>query len=321
MGTIQQINTDRAEWLAKRRAGIGGSDIAAILGLSKYKSPYDLWLDKTGRKTDESTGEAALWGQLAEDMIAGQFAARNGLAVQRVNSILVGREDWMLGNIDRAIVNPKIGKAVRVSGGGRLNTDQILEVKTAHQYFDKLWGATAESVPDYYLTQCQWYLGITQADVCHLAVLIGGNQYRQYKISRDDELIEMLEGEARHFWLNHVQADTAPEPTTFEDCAHKWPNAAAGSVLEADAELCALAAEYKRLAAAAKEADAEIDRVKLEIIKLTGDAETVTDGAKKLLTYKSQTTARFDSKAFKAAHPDLSELFTRTSTSRVLRIA
>jgi putative phage-type endonuclease len=322
MNAITQINAERQAWLQARRAGIGGSDVAALLGLSKYNSPYSLWLDKTGRGTDDTSGEAALWGQLNEDMIARQFALRTGLKVQRINSILRGTEDWMLGNIDRAIINPAISGNVRIKAdGGSLTTDQILEVKTSSQYLDKLWGESVDSVPDHYLTQCQWYLGITQVEVCHLAVLIGGNKMRQYKISRDDELIAMLKSEARTFWHDYVLADQPPEPTTFDDLAHRFGQHAEGSVLEADDDLAVLISEYKALGEAIKEAKENQDDMKLDIVKAMRDAEMIMHDGKKLLTYKTQTSNRIDSAAFKKAHPDLSEAFTKTSTSRVLRLA
>lgn len=315
--TAQQ---SREAFLAARKRGIGGSDIAAILGLSKYKTPYSLWLDKTGRQTEDSAGEAAYWGNVLEDVVAKQFSLVTGLKIQRVNQCLVGPEPWMLANIDRAIVNPAIAKRVYLKGG-RLTTDQILECKTASGWLEKLWGESTESIPDYYLTQCQWYMGVTGAEVCHAAVLIGGQKFRHYRIEADPELFQILAGEARAFWENHVLADQPPEPTSFDDCAHLWGQAEEGSILEADSELLAMIEDLKGFKADIKAAQAEADQIELGIIKRLGVAETVMDSGKRLLTYKTQTTNRLDSKALKAAHPELAEQFTKTSTSRVLRLA
>lgn len=315
--TAQQ---SREAFLAARKRGIGGSDIAAILGLSKYKTPYYLWLDKTGRQTDDSAGEAAYWGNVLEDVVAKQFSLVTGLKIQRVNQCLVGPESWMLANIDRAIINPAISGNVRFKDG-RLTTDQILECKTASGWMEPLWGENPESIPDYYLTQCQWYMGVTGAEICHAAVLIGGQKFRHYRIEADPELFRILAGEARAFWENHVLADVPPEPTTFEDCAHRWGQAEPDSVLEADSELLAMIEDLKGFKADIKAAQAEADQIELGIIKRLGVAETVMDSGKRLLTYKTQTTNRLDSKALKAAHPELAEQFTKTSTSRVLRLA
>lgn len=162
---LQSIEDARQEWLQSRRLGIGGSDVAAILGLSKYSSPYQLWLDKTGRsELEDSTSEPAYWGNMLEDIVAKEYAKRNGVKVQRVNATIAHPEhDWMRANIDRAIINPEISGNVRIKDG-KLTTDRILECKTANQYLAKLWGdEQSEQVPDYYLTQVQWYMGITGA--------------------------------------------------------------------------------------------------------------------------------------------------------------
>ena len=316
------MTIDRATWLAERRKGLGGSDVAAMLGLSKYRSPYQLWLDKTGRSGDDEAGEAAYWGNTLEDIVAKEFAKRNGVKVQRVNDLIKHPTlDFAFANIDRAVINPDISGNVRIKDG-RLTTDQILECKTANQFLQNQWGDDAESIPDYYLTQCQWYLGNTQADICHLAVLIGGQKFKQYQIQRDDELISILHDEAKTFWHDFVLADNPPDPTTIDDCLHRWARHTDGKVIDADQSLIELITEYKEMKAVLKEGEAEADALKLEIVKHIEDAECVViDGNKKLLSYKAQSSSRMDSKAFKAAHPDLAEQFIKTSATRVLRVA
>lgn len=313
---------NRQNWLSERRKGLGGSDVAAMLGLSKYKTPYQLWLDKTGRETDDSSGEAAYWGNALEDIVAKEFAKRNGVKVQRVNDLIKHPTlDFAFANIDRAVINPDISGNVRIKDG-RLTTDQILECKTANQFLQNQWGDDAESIPDYYLTQCQWYLGNTQADICHLAVLIGGQKFKQYQIQRDDELISILHDEAKTFWHDFVLADNPPDPTTIDDCLHRWARHTDGKVIDADQSLIELITEYKEMKAVLKDGEAEADALKLEIVKRIEDAECVViDGSKKLLSYKAQSSKRVDSTAFKTAYPDLAEQFTKTSATRVLRVA
>jgi len=320
MNAIANINADRTAWLDARRKGIGGSDVAAMLGLSQYNTPYTLWLDKTGRDSgDSDISEPAYWGNTLEDIVAQEFAKRSGNKIQRVNQLLVGEQPWMLANIDRAVVNREISGRVYLKDG-RLTTDQILECKTANGFLAKLWGDTEESVPDYYLTQCQWYLGITQAEICHMAVLIGGQSFRMYRIQRDDELIDMLQSEARTFWNDYVLADQPPDPTTLSDCAHRWAAHTDGQVHEADDDMAVLISEYKALGEAIKEAESNRDEMKLQIVKTMQEAEVIMHGGKKLLTYKTQEANRFDTKSFRAEHPDLADQFTKTSTSRVLRL-
>ena len=59
---VSTENLAYADWLKYRRRGIGGSDAAAVYGISRYKSPFELWLDKTGQLTEQEAGEPAYWG-------------------------------------------------------------------------------------------------------------------------------------------------------------------------------------------------------------------------------------------------------------------
>ncbi|WP_347454296.1 lambda-exonuclease family protein [Acinetobacter sp. ANC 7454] len=318
----QEIENARQAWLEARRLGIGGSDVAAILGLSKYKSPYQLWLDKTGRTdVEDSQSEASYWGTTLEDIVAKEYAKRNGVKVQRVNATIVHPEhDWMRANIDRAIINPDISGNVRIKDG-KLTTDRILECKTANQYLAKLWGdEQSEQVPDYYLTQVQWYMGITGASMCGLGVLIGGQKFRSYQVAFDPELFEMLTDECSKFWNEHVQADVPPAPTTFDDVTHRWERHVAGKDIDVDASLEQLLTEYKDLNGTIKEAEEELKALKLQIVSRFEDAEAIISGSKKLATYKYQERKTLDSTALKAAHPDIAEQFTKVSGTRVLRI-
>ena len=316
------ISTEHKAWLETRRQGIGGSDVAAILGLSKYKSPYQLWLDKTGRSNIEETqSEASYWGNTLEDIVAKEYAKRNGVKIQRVNATFKNPEnDWMIANIDRAIINPEISGNVRIKDG-KLTTDRILECKTANQYLSKLWGdEQSEEVPDYYLTQVQWYMGNTVTSMCGLGVLIGGQKFRSYEIAYDPELFEMLKDECSKFWHEHVLADVPPAPTTFDDVLHRWSTHNPDLAIEADEELTNLVHEYKDLNKTIKEAESELDDLKLQICTRMEDAEMIIAEEKRLATFKHQTRNTLDSKALKAAHPDIYEQFLKTSSTRVLRI-
>ena len=320
---LQEVENARQAWLQSRRLGIGGSDVAAILGLSKYKSPYQLWLDKTGRSDlEDSTSEPAYWGNMLEDIVAKEYAKRNGVKVQRVNATIRNPEnDWMIANIDRAIINPEISGNVRIKEG-KLTTDRILECKTANQYLAKLWGdEQSEQVPDYYLTQCQWYMGNTGASICGLGVLIGGQKFRSYQIAFDPELFEMLTDECSKFWHENVQADVPPDPTTFDDVLHRWSTHNPDQAVSADDDLAQKVADYKELSSNIKEATKELDDLKLQICTRMEDAEMIIAEDKRLATFKYQERNTLDTKALKSAHPDIYEQFVKTSSTRVLRVA
>ncbi|RLL50365.1 recombinase [Acinetobacter cumulans] len=324
------IQVNRDQFLAGRKKGIGGSDVAAILGFSPYKSPYQLWLDKTGRsERKESQNESAHFGNLLEDVVAKEFSRRSGRKVQRITqqlSLADQGEPWAIGNIDRAVINPEIAGNVRYKkndeGIYRLTTDMILECKTASEYLSKLFGEEGtDQIPDYYLTQCLWYLKITGAKVCYLAVLIGGNKFRMYRIERDDDLIESIFKQVKAFWFNHVIADVPPDPTCFDDVLHRWSNHVVGKQVEADFEHIKLAEELITVQGRLKADEAREDEIKLKIVSTMQDAEMMISQGKSICTYKEQSSTRIDSTLLKKEEPDLFAKYSKTSSTRVFRIS
>lgn len=104
-------NEQRAAWLEGRRTGIGGSDVAAVLGLNPWKTPLDVWNDKLGLSEDKGMTEPAYWGTVLEDTVAKEFQLRTGKKVQKVSHQFADPETpWAIANIDRAIINPEIAK-------------------------------------------------------------------------------------------------------------------------------------------------------------------------------------------------------------------
>lgn len=311
---------DREGFLAERRKGIGGSDIAAILGLSKYKTPYDVWLSKRGEDDrEDEAGEAAYWGTVLEDVVAKEYAIRTGRKVQRVNSRMVHPEaPFAHANIDRAVVNPDVAGIVRWNGES-LTTDRILECKTASAYLSQEWGAEGtDEIPEYYLTQGIWYCGITGATVCDVAVLIGGQSYRLYEVPAAPDLFSHMLDEAREFW-GMVESGEAPEPRTLDDARHRWREARkdATAIVGPDAYQA-----VKRIGEINKEIKAlerEKEAQQLVVMKAMGDAEYAEHGGEVIASWKEQTTTRLDQKALKEAQPGVYAMFAKTTKGRLLR--
>jgi len=316
-----QVNHEK--FLAGRKKGIGGSDVAAILGFSPYKSPYQLWLDKTGRsERSESQSESAHFGHLLEDLVAKEYSRRAGVKVQRVTQQLsLPDHPWAIGNIDRAIINPEIAGNVRFKDG-KLTTDRLLECKTASEYLAKLFGEEgSDQVPDYYLTQCLWYLLLSGCEFIDLAVLIGGNKFRMYRIERDEDLIDSIFRQVKAFWFNHVVADVPPDPTCFDDVLHRWSNHVVGKQVEADFNHIKLAEELITVQSRQKADKAREDEIKLQIVTTMQDAEMMISQGKAICTYKEQSSTRIDSTLLKKEEPDLFEKYSKTSSTRVFRIS
>lgn len=344
---------DRENWLRERKKGIGGSDVAAVLGLSPWRTPLDVFNDKTAETVDEKPqSEAAHFGSILEDVVADEFARRTGLKVVRFNETIaqnpgchVGGVGWARANLDRVIVNPAIAKTVRFATeashalqtkcftrGLWLTTDSILECKTASAYASDQWGPSQEAeikageivtehkIPIYYETQVQWYLGLTGAKVCYVAVLIGGNDFRIYAVKPDRELFEAISEKCWAFWSNHVLKRVPPEATSVED-VKKLFQRDNGDMVEASNEVATTIGELRTVRARIKDLKTEQEALEQSLIVALGERTGFLIGGEKAVTYKTQTTNRFDTTAFKKADPATYAEYVKTNTTRVLRVS
>lgn len=319
----------REDWLRLRQSGIGGSDISAIMGFNPYKTAYDLYHDKINDVVEDAQSDAAYWGTILEDVVAKEYALRNDRKVQKVNYMIRHPKfDFALANIDRAVINPSISGNVRIKDG-KLTTDKLLEVKTASEYMKNVWGDEAsDQVPDNYNLQCQWYMGITGVDECDLALLLGGNKYRQYNIKFDAELFEIMIDEAQNFWVNHVLARVEPTPATLANAKQKYATSTPDSVLNIafdDDAVIAVVDRYIDLKEQEKELKGKLEQAQTDVINLIEDNEALTIDGELVMTYKAQKGREtFDKKSCLKAYPELAEKFaefTKTGeVSRTLRV-
>ncbi len=196
---IKTKDLDRQDWLTARKQGIGASDASAAVGLNPYKSQLELWLEKTGRMSEQAITQEQedtspmYWGTVLEEIVAKHYQKRTGHKVRRVNAILQHPEHaFMLANLDREIV-----------GSDQV---QILECKTAGFFGAKYW---SEGVPEYIQIQVQHQLAVTGKQSADVAVLVAGQEFRIYHLQRDDDLIHNLIQLEAEFW-RYVEDDVPP---------------------------------------------------------------------------------------------------------------
>src|ERR1051325_6997666 len=191
----------RDQWLQVRRMGIGGSDVAAMLGISPVTSPLSLYFDQVGELAPQDETERMFWGAKLEKPIAEVFAERTGLTVAPLPVILRHPEHaWMLANVDRVVVDESVDPDDDefLSLRDRIdNARAVVEIKTTNVFSKGDWlDADGELVvPDHYQTQVQWYLGVTGLPGAWVVVLILGDPDPLHWtwLDRDDELIGLLE--------------------------------------------------------------------------------------------------------------------------------
>ena len=335
------LSNTRTEWLKARRSGIGGSDVAAILGLSRYKSALDIYNDKIStEEPKDQQSQSAYFGTILEDVVAKEFSKRTGLKVQRVNTMLrSGVGDWMIANIDRAVVNPEIAGRVSVydeqrqaETGRMISTNWILECKTANQFLADQWGESQEDeivnsavvtehkIPIYYETQVQWYMAVTGCDTCFVAVLLGGQDFRIYVVRRDEDVIKALIEHCSEFWHEHVLKGIPPKAQNMEDVQKLFPQDN-GDMVEATNEQAADIGELRTLAERIKELTEQQTVVKSRLIASLGANTGLMIGGEKACTYKSQKSVRFDSTRFKKEQPEVYQDYVKSTETRVFRLA
>ena len=291
---------DRSEFLARRRSGIGGSDIAAIIGISPWRTPRDIYLDKKGLVEQQEETDAMYWGTTLEDIVAKEYAKRTGRKIQRCNHQFTHPDhQFLIANIDR-VVSDDHGKMPVFKG--KLRTTRILECKTASQYAAKDWGEPGtDEIPEYYKAQVMWYMGITGARVCDVAVLIGNRDFRIYTVYRDEDVIQYLFREGITFWSEYIEKDIMPPARTLED-VERVCHGEAKKRKFADALTIEAVKRYADLDKQAKDIKTEQEQLKIKICDAIGDAVELAapDGVKLCTWSAAKPTAKTDWKAVAA---------------------
>lgn len=303
---VRTQSLPRDEWLTVRRRGIGSSDAAAAVGLSPYKSPLQLWMEKTGRDgalpipDPQDDTSPAYWGTLLEPIVAAHYTRRTGHKVRRVNAVLQHpQRPWMLANIDREVIGaPEV---------------QILECKTAG-----LWGARAwdDGVPEYVQLQVQHQLAVTGKQAADVAVLICGQELRIHRLERDEALIAHLIALEQRFW-EHVERDVAPpvDGSESSDRALRalWPKDD-GQVIDwrSDSRMGALFADLLALRQSLKAQSQQETLVKQAIQQQMGEASRALFETGEVTWRRSQDSQAVDVERLRREAPEVAQQFTAT---------
>lgn len=184
------------DWHTLREKRIGGSDVGAILGVNKYKSIIDVYIDKTEGSNFEGN-ESTFWGHMHESTIMKVFAQkhREFNVYQAPYSVV---DDFLIANLDGVLKDRNTGDY------------GVLEIKTTNAFNYKDWDG--DIVPQYYYAQVQHYLMLTGYKFAYIAVLIGGNKYKDFKIERSEEDITLIKEKVTEFYTENLLKQIPPIP-------------------------------------------------------------------------------------------------------------
>lgn len=303
---VKTLNIDRNEWLEYRRKGIGGSDAAAIVGLNRWRSAFDVYADKLGLKPEQPDNEAMRQGRDLEDYVAQRFMEATSKKVRRRNAMLQHPEyPFMTANIDRWVVGENAG----------------LECKTT-SVLNRAKFSQGEFPPNYYV-QCVHYMAVTGAERWYLAVLVLNKAFHVFTIERDEAEVQALIAAEKDFWENHVLKQIPPTPdgseSTSELLKQMFPEAR-------EREEVALYGheekiqQYLELDARVKELTQERDAIKQELQLALADAE-IGRAQGYVVEWKNQVRQTLDTQKLKKEQAEIYQKYLKPAqTVRVFKI-
>lgn len=301
---------------------LGGSDVSAALGLSPWKTPVALYMEKRAALAGEAPAESdslvkrrgKRWESVALEMLVESLSDIGVIAeVEGTNERAV---DWAL-PWARAEIDADL--SIRLPGHGL--TRWNAELKTVSPFNVKEWGdPETDQIPTHYAAQVQWGLMVTGRQTCVVGALFGADLMKPYIVERDEEVIAWLREGAIDFWVNHVLAGVPPKPLALADVALLYPTAR-DTIVQADDALTGRLMRYRALHAEIKAREAERDALEFEIAQAMGDASLLTlgDTPKPVFTYRNEEGPFLDQQRLKNEFPAAHKACMTKWQKRVLR--
>lgn len=324
-------NLSNEDWLDYRRQGIGGSDVAAIMGISPFATAQDLYYDKIGVKPvieeDTNNWVALEVGHRLEDLVAKIFSVKTGLEVFPIRKMFRHPDyPFMLADVDYFIRFPDGGTG-------------ILECKTTNYNCQDKWADG--QIPDNYIYQVRHYLAVMNLDCAYIACLYGNNadEFFIRKIERDmDEEQEIIEQE-EYFWNEYVQKKVVPplygKPDLILNSIRRFTGNGDKALPELRITISGmqkldryleLAEEKSALDSRKREIETEQKQLSIPIVQEMGQTcKAVVEGVncRYRITYnptKRTQIGKEQIEKLKIQHPDIFTEYAKTSESRVFRV-
>jgi putative phage-type endonuclease len=168
--------------------------VSAIVGVNPYRTAHDVYLDKRGLLPPQPETLGQRVGHTVERLVAELYAEETGAALETSPTLVHPTEPWIVGTPDRIVVGAR----------------RIVEIKWVGWRVAHHWTHGEDGVPDYVRTQVEWLMELTDTDECHVAALIGGDDFRIYTVRRNHDLFAALKEAASRFWREQVLAGVPP---------------------------------------------------------------------------------------------------------------
>ena len=193
----------REEWLIARRAGIGGSDASAVLGVSRWKGPLGVYVEKLGIAPEEKENRFTKWGRMLEGAVATAYEEETGRKLWDTGPLTITRHatiPFLFATLDRLIMHPSRGTGV-------------LQIKTTSWGFLEEW---AEEPPLEAQVQLQHEMAVVGVEWGSLAVLVAGREFRWVDVEINREFVQAMTETEGKFW-KMVEGLEPPPPDRLEE--------------------------------------------------------------------------------------------------------
>lgn len=292
---------DRTEWLKYRESGIGSSEVATIVGLNPWETPYQLWRRKVGLDAPKQENFAMKAGHYLEDAVSLFWQDETG---QQVIKSSAG--DWLIRDDERPYLQVSPDRTYWLADmPHNAENKGILECKTTQMTIDE------DDIPKHWFVQVQYQLGVAGYQHGSLAWLTQGRNFGYKDLAFVPDFFAWLVEEVDKFWIDNIQGKQEPTAANVQDILLKYNRHTDGKIVEVNDEIFAAYQDLKavkdELSAIEEKKTALEEKIKLGF----GDAEAISYDGQTLATWKApKPSNKFDAKAFTAAHPDLAKEFT-----------
>lgn len=295
---------DRKDWLLARNEGIGASEVATVVGLNPWETPYQLWRRKLGIDPAKPETFAMKAGHYLEDAVARFWSDATGREIIKAS---VG--DFMFVNEGKPYLRVSPDRTYWLGSTTR-NDDHkgILECKTTQMTIDP------DDLPKHWFVQVQMNLGVAEYESGSLAWLCAGREFGYKDIAFVPDFFAWLVEEVERFWTDNIIGRSEPPAVNVKDVILKYDRHTDGKTVEVNAEIYEAYKELKSVRQKIEEADERKTELEEKIKMCFGDAEAVSYGGQTIATWKApKPSAKFDAKAFQTDHPDLYKEYTTTA--------
>ncbi|XP_022810292.1 uncharacterized protein LOC111347300 [Stylophora pistillata] len=289
---------NREQFLLDRKKGIGGSDCAAILGVSPWRTPLDVYNDKLSPDISDEPNEDMRRGILAEEFVLKEYVERTGEFLKtNIPTIISNEYPFMRANID-ALAGDNI----------------VVEAKTTKANMS----AWENGIPEYYKAQVAYYAMLTNAERVDIPVLFSCWEYACFTYWRDEEYESRIKKAVIEFWQEHIIKNIPPKPKSSEELKVAYPNIDEALVKKADDHIRHVVSEYQEVSDQVKKLEEEKESLKNTILVYMENAGQLDAGFCKL-ALRDRTINRLDTQALKKQNPEIYQNYLKETHSRFLQ--